>query len=207
MASRINVVKSSISGDEDHNYNIINHHFANQPPSISKELFEEQEEVTYKEAIDLFLNRDCCAGVRYIYDDISKQWRTAVFIRQFSKSKRILLRFITEPKNQCVFSNYFTLKDFPVKIIMNNPDRFKVIERDLKCFSNVPLENINEWKIYQKQFQLSKNKNIKLIFGYFRVKQNQSKYIIPKLIINITAAYYLLIDEWNLELKNKYFQT
>eukprot|EP00486_Rosalina_sp_Unknown_P007091 CAMPEP_0201571858 /NCGR_PEP_ID=MMETSP0190_2-20130828/14830_1 /ASSEMBLY_ACC=CAM_ASM_000263 /TAXON_ID=37353 /ORGANISM="Rosalina sp." /LENGTH=139 /DNA_ID=CAMNT_0047996971 /DNA_START=945 /DNA_END=1361 /DNA_ORIENTATION=- len=47
---------------------------------IEEEPFEAQEKVSYKEALEMLLNGDCCFG---LYDEKIKRWRTAVYMNHW----------------------------------------------------------------------------------------------------------------------------
>eukprot|EP01084_Bolivina_argentea_P286451 491362_1 len=109
---------------------------------------------TYKQAVDILLNQECCFG---LYDQKIKQWRTAIFIKKWDNKKRLMIRFPKEPLekiNNEYADKFCTIKDFPVRYIMRNSELFEISKRDLRDMSNVPIENIDIWC---KHIKLSKN--------------------------------------------------
>ena len=127
------------------------------------EEFEEQPEVSYEEALDMLLNGDCCFG---LYDFKVKQWRTAVYVRQFDKNRRLSVRYTQDSSNAMNNPNmsaekFCTIKEFPSKCIQNDPDRFKATLRDLTDQSNVPKPNIERWSKRQNDPKYQKEKKRK----------------------------------------------
>ena len=59
----------------------------------AKEVFHPQPFITYIDALDILLNKDCCFGV---YDFKSKFWRAAVYMNHWDKNQRIMVRYIQD---------------------------------------------------------------------------------------------------------------
>eukprot|EP00483_Globobulimina_turgida_P005213 UN05223 len=114
--------------------------------ALKEEVFECQTLVSYSEAVDILLNKNCCFG---LYDKKIKQWRTAVFMKKWDDKKRLMVRFSQDANtniNPSIGSDKFlTIKDFPIDYIINDMKRFNVKERDLRDMSNVPPEKVDLW--------------------------------------------------------------
>merc|ERR1712048_1223777 len=124
-----------------------------------EEEFVEQPEVTYEEALDILLNKECCFG---FYDFNINQWRTAILMRQFDKNKRIMVRYTQESskkmtQQRLTGAKFCTIKEFPSKCIMKDPERFKITKRDLTDQSIVPKELVEAWEVRQKVAAKTKN--------------------------------------------------
>merc|ERR1712154_425937 len=140
----VTVEQGSISGINNHN----------SLHSVKHEIeeFVERPEVTYEEALDILLNKECCFG---LYDFNINQWRTAILMRQFDKNKRIMVRYTQESskkmtQQRLTGAKFCTIKEFPSKCIMKDPERFKITKRDLTDQSIVPKELVEAWEVRQK---------------------------------------------------------
>ena len=96
--------------------------------------------VTYRRALDIFLNQSCCAGV---YDHISNCWRTALYINHWEHKQRIMVAF--KDNSELIAGGKYRMLDFPVLSMKNDVSQFFVSETDLRHCSNVPTKKIDEW--------------------------------------------------------------
>ena len=119
-----------------------------------EDAFEPQPTVSYKEALEILLDGDCCFGV---YDTKIKLWRTGIYMNSWDGKEKIMVRFY-DLQNKLDSSTmsvdkFMTLKNFPVDIIMKDPTIFKTNEKVLRDFSNVPTGKIDAWVERQKTYK------------------------------------------------------
>eukprot|EP01084_Bolivina_argentea_P139093 244727_1 len=105
-------------------------------------------DITYKQAMNIFLNTYLCAGV---YDYKIKKWRTAVYVNHWNNTKRVMVTFVGNVDGVKDADKYSTIKLFPTTRVRIDPVKFQVKERDLLDISNVPRANIKKWVLRNKE--------------------------------------------------------
>ena len=96
--------------------------------------------VSYRDALSELMNGECSLRV---YDFKLKQWRTALFCKQFERTQRIMVRY-TANMVECDSDRVVMLKDFPINYIKSG-NATNVTYRELSK-SDLPRENIEEWR-------------------------------------------------------------
>jgi len=97
--------------------------------------------ITYEETLDILFNKECCIGV---YDFESSQWQSAVYVDNWDKSKRILIRY-TNMDKWSGSGKFKIIKDFPANYLIEDGERFKASKSDLMIYSGLSKKKIDEW--------------------------------------------------------------
>ena len=109
---------------------------------LFKWYYEHEYGITYKQALDALLNKECCIGV---YDFNMKIWRAGIYINHLDDEKMITIRFDDKSRMESNGYGLKIIKNFPVRCVIIDISKFNTTEKSLRNLSNVPAEKVNEW--------------------------------------------------------------